>query len=213
MTPQEIELRARRMLNAVGSSFWSQTEIMDYITAVCKDFSVETECIENYYSTSTVASQEQYTIPTRAIKIDRVEVDGSKLQKIDERQRDAMRNNITTTLTSRPQYYFEANEVFELYPVPDAVYTMKVRTIDYHDAVDTSSTLEIPVEYQEIIVHGVVAMMSWKEVGDPRGDKFWNLFEQKKKIAAAKVRKLKRGDNYTRVKTEEEFLTTSYGII
>ena len=91
MTPNEIETRARRMLNAVGSNFWSSAEIIeDYLYAAASEMALETRCIENRYTTTSVASQQEYDRPTRMISIKRVEYAGNKLKPITFQKKNSL---------------------------------------------------------------------------------------------------------------------------
>ena len=58
MTPLEIEEYARHRLNADSSSFWSSAEIIEnYLYNCASELAVETLCLENRYTTDSVADQ------------------------------------------------------------------------------------------------------------------------------------------------------------
>ena len=107
MTPQEIETAARRMLNVVGDSFWSSDEIIsNYLYFAAQELAQETFCIENRYTTASVANQKEYAVVSRALAIKRVEFDGVKLRPITLTQLDSIDLNTNTTVTGTPQYYY-----------------------------------------------------------------------------------------------------------
>ena len=119
MTPTQIETIARRMMNATGSNFWSQEEIIsDYLYMAALEMAQETFCIENRYTTATVADQQEYAVPSRMLAIKRLEYDSQKLMPIDFQKLDSIDLNTNTTITGTPQYYYHFDSSFGLYPAP-----------------------------------------------------------------------------------------------
>ncbi len=179
MTPIKIETIARRMLNATGSNFWSQTEIIeDYLYMAALEMAQETFCIENRYSTTSVADQQEYATPSRMIGVKRVEYAGAKLKPIDFQRLDSINPNSTTLGTGTPQYYYYFDDSFGLYPVPStAGDTIKIYTYDEPDIPTSSSVLEIPTQYHGKLVLGVAYYMRLKELGHPHVNRFeFHLF-------------------------------------
>jgi len=220
MTPAQIETIARRMLNAEGSNFWSQQEIIeDYLYMAALEMAQESMCIENRYTTTSVASQQEYATPSRMIAIKRVEYDGQKLMPIDFQKLDSIDLNTNTTVTGTPQYYYYFDDSFGLYPVPSSAGdTIKIYSYDEPDRPTSTSALEIPTQYHGKLVLGVAYYMSLKELGHPHVSRFefqWNhpgnpnsAINQVKRAV-----KMRNKDNFAVVKREEDLPGTLLGAV
>jgi hypothetical protein len=214
MTPSEIETAARRMLNAAGSSFWSSDEIIgDYLYMAALEMASETFCIENRYTTTSVASQQEYATPTRALAIKRVEYDGEKLKPISFQQLDSIDLNTNTTITGTPQYYYHFDESIGLFPAPStAGDTIKIYSYDEPSVPTSISTLEIPTRFHVYLVIGVAYYMSLKELGHPHVPRF----EAQWMRSIDKVRRsirMRNKDNFNTVLREEDQPSTNLGMI
>jgi hypothetical protein len=215
VTPLQIETAARRMLNAEGSTFWSSEEIIQsYLYFCCMELANEARCTENRYTTSSVASQQEYSVAALALEIRRVEYNGKGLQCITLEQYNTMVPPATGTLaTGTPLYYWLFDEVMGLYPIPDSVKTIKIYTYDFPDALTSSSSLPIPVCYHPHLVTGVVSKMVTKELGHP----MISLYGEKWEIAKAEVakrEKWRRWRSSSRLtQREEDLSTTQWGVI
>lgn len=214
MTPSEIETAARRMLNAHGSSFWSSDEIIgNYLYMAAMELAGETFCIENRYTTTSVASQQEYAIPTRALAVKRVEYDGQKLRPISFQQLDSIDLNTATTITGTPQYYYHFDESIGLFPAPStAGKNITVYSYDEPSVPTSTSTLEIPTRFHGYLVVGVAYYMSLKELGHPHTPRFEVHWAR----AIDKVRRsvrLRNKDNFHTVLREEDQPSTNLGMI
>jgi hypothetical protein len=214
MTPSAIEVAARRLLNATGSSFWSSDEIIgDYLYMAALEMASETFCIENRYTTTSVASQQEYAVPSRLLAVKRVEYDGEKLRPISFTQLDSIDLNTNTTVTGTPQYYYHFDESFGLFPAPDtAGDTIKIYTYDEPSVPTSSSTLEIPTRFHGYLVIGVAYYMSLKELGHPHAPRFEIQWAR----AIDKVRKsvrMRNKDQFATVLREEDQPSTHLGMI
>ncbi len=212
MTGATIIESARNNLNALTDTLWSEAELLQALYRFMLRVARECSCIEEDYTTTTVAAQAEYTIPTRASILKRVTYDGKKLTPIDRRQFDAM-NATNSTSSGTPGYYIEEDSVITLYPTPDDALTLKVCSLDEPDVPTTSSTLEIPSRYHDVLVDGLTFEMCPKDLGHPL-----TLYWEKKAdrgIAGimAHVAKRKRGDKFAVVKTEEQMNSGEFGII
>jgi len=215
VTPSTIVTYARQKLNALSDSLWSDTEIIEnYLYECCMEFSREVKCIENTLTTTTVASTQEYALPSRYLDVLRVTYNGTKLQPISLREYDELTWPNTSTATSgTPVYYYYFSETIGLYPVPDSAVTLKIWLIQGHDTVATASTLEIPIQYHHMLVDGVVAKMCMKEIGDPRAAFYAQKWAENIEKAKAQWRKHKRGDKFAIVQTEELSANTIFGSI
>lgn len=213
MTPQQIETAARRIMNATGSSFWSQEEIIqDYLYMVLLDLVNAGYHIENRYTQTTVASQEEYTKPSRAIAIKRVVYDGKKLKPIDKRQMDSMVIDDSSPGTGSPEFYWEFDNVIGLYRIPDSAKTLEIWTYDEPSMPTRTSTLEIRSNYHHHLVIGVVYYMSLKELGHPNTMLYERKWEQSKFKIVQEESKRKQRDGMRVVLREEDAPNTIIGM-
>ena len=204
MTPAEIELAARQKYNAVNDTFWSSSEIMGYIYDACLEMATETHCIENTFTTSTVADQQEYEWPANAISIKRIEVDGLKLVPITFREDDLVsQTTSTTSVTGAPQYYTVWDEVFALRPIPSSILDMKVYAVCEPQAVTSTSVLEVPSAFHNIIVHYVTAEMASKDENFATADRLQAKFDKGLMRLKKHMRKMKRGDSFASVQSED----------
>jgi hypothetical protein len=214
MTPLEVITAARQFHNAVGDDFWSDAELYNHLYFSATELATEAECIENRYTTTTVASQQEYEKPTRAVRTKRVEYNGQKLDVIDFRGLDSVYLNTTTTVTGTPQYYYAFDNVVGLYPTPDtAGVTIKIYSYDYPSFPSATSTLEIPVQYHRALVMGVRAQMSPKELGHPNTGFYQQEWERLLLQIKRQERRRRRGDKFRRVLREEDLPNTQLGYL
>jgi hypothetical protein len=214
MTPAEIEQAARERYNAVGETFWSQAEILNLIYAACLEISIETKCIERVYTTTTVASTQEYAFPTNAIAIKRVTYNGRKLKPTTFREDDSLTldNSISTT-TGTPAYYVVWNNTIILRPIPDSAVTLKIYSINEADEIDSTSTLEVPTFTHMRIVNYVVSEMYAKDKDFSSAGYYKKLWEQDKLEIKRWLRKRRRTDSFVGVQDEEMLGNTVLGII
>jgi len=87
--------------------------------------------LEATYSASTVASQKGYSTPTNTSKIYAVTIqddtNSRKLICITQQHFDKVVPRPEAYTTGRPTWYIEFGSHIDLYPIPDAVYTMYMR--------------------------------------------------------------------------------------
>lgn len=213
MTPSDIETAARQRYNSVGDNLWSQQEIFDLIYAACLELSAEGLVIENLYSTSTVASQQEYDFPTNTIAIKRLTYNGNKLEKITFREDDALTlSNSATTATGAPQYYAEWNQVLYLRPVPDGVGTLKIFSYNQPATITVSSTIEVPKIHHMKLVDFILAEMHAKEKNYDGYTLYRQRWEKNMERIVRFEAARKRTDSFTSVKDEELLPMTYLGL-
>lgn len=214
MTKDQIVSQARRKINAQDDDFWSDEEVLIALKEVEDELSLEAETIENTYTTSSVASQAQYTKPANAHTIKRITYDGYKVKRITERQKDAIGFGTNITITGTPGYYMEFEDYFELYPVPDAVKTLKLWTLDEAGLLSSSSTtLSTPSKYHWAVIIGLSAQLAMKETGHPLAAPLAVRWEEVKKKVRSHVRRSKRGDGPAMVNVEEIQPISEFGTV
>lgn len=203
---------ARNNLNALVDTLWSDDELLQSLYRVMLKVARRTRCIEEVSTTTTVAGTDEYAFPTRCMEVVRVTYDGSKLQKIDRREYDSI-NPSSVSSSGRPSYYLVEDDEIILYPNPDSAVTLKYWTINEPAVPTTTSTLEIPTRYHDVLVDGLTAEMCPKDLGHPLTTFWTGKFNSGIEEIAAHVKQSKRSDRFSIVKTEEEMLTGDFGII
>jgi hypothetical protein len=212
MTPSEIIEVARNNLNAVTDTLWSDAELLKHLDNCQRELARKTRCIENVATDTSVASQSDYTWPTRAIDILRITFDGTKLQRISFDEYDQLGANLSGT----PAYYMLFNDTVTLVPTPDsgaASKTIKFYVYSEPSTTTLASTLEVPTIYHDVLCHGVTYHMCPKDLGHPlvtfwRDKWFTGLAEVEHHV---KLRK--RADGFSVVVREEDALTSNFGVI
>jgi hypothetical protein len=214
MTVTEILTAARNRYNAVSDSFWSDDELIGLLYMACLDIARETKCVERVYSTSTVASQQEYDFPTATISIKRIQYNGKKLKQVTMREDDTITGlDQSTTDTGTPQYYFIWNETIYLRPLPDGIGTLKIWTYNEPQALTISSTLEVPTQFHYDLVDYMVSEMAAKDLNFTAAQFYQSKWEKAKMAAKRWQAKKARGDNYGTVTDEESSIENYFGVI
>ena len=214
MTITELTTAIRRKYNAVSDSFFADDEIVFLIWEACLDLARESECIERVYSSSTVASQQEYDYPTSAMGIKRIQYAGKKLKLITMRDDDSITGlNQSTTETGTPQYYFIFNEVIYLRPLPSAVGTLKIWTFNEPQQLTTTSTLEIPTQFHMDLSNYVVSEMAAKDLNFTTAQYYFGKWEKTKLAAKRWQQKKRRADSFASVQDEEASIETYLGTV
>lgn len=168
--------------------------------------------IENIYSTTSVAGTDEYIKPTRAMEIWRITYAGKKLDYRDFRYIDTMNPNDVAS-SGTPSFYSYYDDAFFLYPAPFAAETIKVFSYDEPSVPVIGSTLETPSAYHDVLVDGLTYSMCPKEVGHPLTILWKGEWESGLQRVELYSRRRRRGDKFNTVKTEEQMLTTDFGVI
>lgn len=214
MTLTQLEQAARERYNAVGETFWSTSEMINLIYAACLELSIETKCIERTYTTTTVASTQEYAFPTGTLAIKRVTYNGRKLMPITFREDDTLTldNSITTT-TGTPTYYIVWNDTIILRPIPDNALTLKVYSINEAQALTSTSTLEVPTFTHMRLVNYMLSEMYAKDKDFSSAGYYKKIWEQDKLEIKRWLRKRRRTDAFVGVQDEEMLGNTVLGTI
>lgn len=214
MTPSEIETMAREQYNAVGDTFWSQAEIFRLIYAASMEMAKECLVVERTYTTTTVASTQEYAFPTNTISIKRATWYGKKLHPINFREDDALtQNNSATTASGNPQYYTEWNYTIALRPIPSTAQTLKLYTYSMPQAVSVTSTLDVPVMFHTDIVDFILYKMLGKDKNPVMMNHYFKLWIDHKLMAKQWALKKKKQDAYPVVMDEEQMAQTLLGVL
>src|SRR4051794_5385415 len=108
MTPAQIEAAARNKYNSTGDTFYTSAEIVDYIYQAQLELAQVCPIIEAVYTTTSVASQQEYSYPTNTNTIKRVTYDGKKLPPISYRDEDTV-PVLSPTTNPSPTHDFNAD--------------------------------------------------------------------------------------------------------
>lgn|SRR3990167_2822641 len=214
MTLSELETAAREQYNAVGDTNWSSSEIRTLVYGACLDMARKALVIEDVFSSSTVASQQEYSYPTNVISIKRVTYAGAKLEKISFREDDYLTGqNQATTSTGTPTHYAEFNNTIYLRPTPSAVGTLKVFAYVEPQALTSASTLEIPTLFHMDLVDYVIGRMYAKDKDFNSAQYFQGLWDKHLLEAKKYVRTRYKGDAFAAVQDEEQLGQVGVGYI
>jgi hypothetical protein len=212
VTPAEVIEYARQQYASLNDDYFTDSELYRHIYAAEMQLAMQTNCIRNVYTASTVASQQEYTRPTLAISIKRITYEGSRLYPIDMREDDSLTlSNQSTTASGTPQYYYEFGTSFFLRPIPSAVGTLKIFAFCQPDTVSVTSTLDVPGRYHPALADYLCSMKAAKDKNYQAStfhmQKWLGALNEAKKYE----RKMLRGDAFGHVKDEMELPMTILG--
>lgn len=195
----------RREYNAEGDDFFSDQEIRDYIYQAEMELAESSLVIEKRYTTSTVASQREYSFPTNTIAIKRVEYDGKKLQHISLREDDLVTLfNEDSTEEGEPSFYATWEEVIFLRPIPSEVKTMELYTYDEPARLTANtSSLNVPSRYHLKLKDFALSRMYAKDGNAQVAKNYENKWEKSKVDVRKMEKKKKRRDANTGVQSDE----------
>lgn len=205
MTVQEVLTAARNKYNSIGDSFFSDSELLGLLYQACVKMNQDSKIIEATYTTSTVASQQEYAYPTNTVEIKRITYDGKKLEPISMIQDDTLTGySQATTSTGTPVAYFIWNDTISLRPVPDSVGTLKIYSYNEPAALTINSALEIPTIFHFDLVDFVVSEMAAKDKQFDHADRYLASFTRACAKALQYSRKKKRADGFASVQDEQD---------
>jgi hypothetical protein len=203
MTPGELNNYARQLYNATNDDFFSDEELYMHQQAAQNVLARECLAIENTYTTSTIALQQEYSFPTAAIAIKRITYNGQKLTKISFREDDFLTGfNQATTSTGTPISYAIFDKVIYLRPVPDAVYTLKLFTFDLPSTVSATSSLDVPEEFHLGLVNFLLWRMALKDQNFQAAEYYKVLWEEERARCLAWSRRRQVADGFNVVRDE-----------
>jgi hypothetical protein len=164
MTPTELEQACRERYNAVGSRFWSQSEIFTLIYNAQMDLCNRTHPLERTYQVDTVADTQEYDLPSTTLAVKRATWNGFKLESINFMDDDLITGyDADTTASGDPRYFWVWNKVISLRPIPSSVQTLKIWVHSMPSTVSSTSTLDVQVEYHLYLMDYVLSAMVAKD--------------------------------------------------
>lgn len=219
MTPAQVLAYVRRQVHESSPNFWSDAEIYGYMWDAEQIIVREYQCYETTdTSTSTVASTQAYAWPTGCLYITRLTYDGVKLQKISQSDQDALDGTSygSTLSSAKPEFYWEYGDYVYLYPVPNAAATLKFFYAKEPTEITSSSTaFSVPALFHRSIPFYCLHLMYAKRGEDDEGKAtyFNNLWLRSLADNGRYWERRRHGDMYSVVRTEDNYNTTSLGLI
>lgn len=205
MTPAQIIGMAREEYNAVGETFWSDSELYNIVWRLCQEIATEAKCIERTYSTVSVADTQEYSYPSNTISIKQVTYNDVPLIKTDFREADKSQLYVNTTnVTGTPVYYTEWGGAIQLWPTPDTDDDdIKIYSYNNPQQITVTSTLEVPDVHHGRLVDGVLARMYSKDKDFNSAAYYDSKWSKSKQDIIQWTQRRKRGDRFASVKVEE----------
>jgi len=214
MTPTQLTTYIRQQYNATNDSFFSDAEIYRLIWAAQMEFAREAYAIEQVYTTSTVADQQEYDYPTNTMAIKRLTYAGQKLMPINFREDDAITlTNSATTATGTPQYYFVWKEVIYLRPIPSAVGTLKIYAYVEPSEVTSSTTIEVPTRYHLDLADFALWRMYLKDQNTNAAAIWQDIWNGRVEKAKIDRRRELRADSFAAVQNIDTLPETVIGAV
>jgi hypothetical protein len=211
VTPSTLELYCRQRYNAINDAMFSEAEMLTYIWDAQMQLAKETWCIRDVYTTTTVASQQEYAFPTQTLAIKRLTVNGDEAEP---RSLEEVLDLTSSTATPTGLTYIYAiwNEVLYLGPTPDDAYTLKIFSVNEPAEVTTSSTLEVPTRYQMDLADYVNEQMCIKDKNYVGAQVYAGKWAEKVMKAKAQERKILRGQQFSWVRDSDRDLDVWGGL-
>jgi hypothetical protein len=155
----------RQRYNAIGDQYFTDQYIYDLIFEAETQLAKQGYVIENTYTTTSVADTRELSYPQNTLGVREVRYDYDKLIKLPLID-DPKVNSSNPTGT--PTHYSVWDNVIILYPTPDTSGdTIQVRVYENAQNLTSTSTLNVPDEYQIDLVNFVLAHMSLKDTNIP----------------------------------------------
>ena len=200
------------MYNAVSDTFFSDTQIYNWIWQAEIELAKKAWVIESYTTGSTSASTQSYAYPTNAVAIKRVTVNGKKLKRITFREDDAVTlSNQNITTTGWPIYYADFNSTIYMRPIPDATYTIGWYTYNLPTLPSSTGTLDVPTIFHFDLVDYCLFRMFGMDK-DPVNVQYYKTeWEKHVMDAIAYTARKKRTDSLRTVQSEDTLPVTILG--
>jgi hypothetical protein len=190
MNLSELRTAARNLLNEETPGFWTNAQLDSYLSlAAIRVNSVISNVRQDYFTISatfnTAVSTKSYALPSDCKFIRRMELydtaDANNLTKIDEIRfpRIEANGDWLFTQNGQPRRYSIRGTQFDLYPIPDSVYPIRL----YYDKTQLplatdSDVPTAPTDYHDMIVYWACLLAKKQNEDDDAG--FGALFNIRK---------------------------------
>jgi hypothetical protein len=207
----EMQSRVQTLLGESSGDFYTLSEIKDEINDACINIARDTEELLTYSEISTVASTQQYTLPTDFLKLKRVDlvVTSSDVRALYFKTSIEFHNYSegAADKTGTPEIYkLELGAVSTtnpfpgdiwLYPIPDAVYTLRVYYYQKPSILSNDGdTTELPEQAHKAVCYLAAANMSLKGEDLRKHDRLVLLYERELARLKQHYARLQRQRNY-----------------
>jgi len=216
MTPAQAKAHVRNQVDEQTAKFWSDAEIWSYL------WDAETQLVDkanvftgNDSSTTTVASTQDYSVPSDLIRIDSLSWNKVKLKAVtlDVYESLSSPNYGGTLATGDPVYYYLFNNTVSLYPVPDSAQTLKYwYTKEPTELTDSSTAFSVRTQYHNSLVNFAIYKCLMKDM-DPRADTYLQMWLNTMDEAVDSYNRTRFEDQHNHVMDENDMNATEMGLI
>jgi hypothetical protein len=173
MQVADVVRRVRESAGDIAVLQFSNAVLTDWINDAIRECVIENNLLQARATTSTVASQADYTLPTDIFKLHSVVLEGYKLEVLTLEQwqeRNASGSGATIPTGASFNCYIYAG-VLTLFPTPDKVMSMQVNYIKHPAKITYNSgsstwdinDLPIPEHYHNRIVTYCLAQVAMQD--------------------------------------------------
>lgn len=216
MTPSQVLSAIRNQAYEQDADFWNDAEIYQYMWEAEAEVAGLVSCTEaTDSSTTTVASTQEYALPTDCLYVLRATWDQVKLKRIDLKDQDYLDGTLYSgTLSSgQPEHYYEFAGMIGLYPVPDSAKTLKLWYIKQPSQITgVSTTFTIPLLFHHYIIDYALYRMYLKDQDNEKAMVHKRLWDENIQKAIGKWNMMRESDHTSTVRDVDEYPNTSLGL-
>jgi hypothetical protein len=145
------------------------TQLTTHIARACEYYANQRFWFNAIVTTvNTVANTATVAIPTTVRRIDRLTIPANYVELIESTLPDL--DDVGHTTVGRPERYAYYNDYVRLYPVPDAIYTLRIYGTAQIAAPSSDSDTNVwTTEAQDLIVAHTKMTLSRDQFRDPEG--------------------------------------------
>ena len=195
---------ARQQYNAVGDPLFPDALMRGYVYDAEMELATATKCIRAVYTTTSVASQQEYSFPSRSISVKRVTYNGVRVQpkSLDEVL------NLTSTpaaATGTPYIYAIWNDTIYFGPIPVSA-GLSIKVFSFNEPSQKTSnlsTLDVPDRYHLDIADFMLERMCIQNKNYQGAAVHAKKWRDKVDKARSTERKMMTGDGFSFVRDED----------
>lgn len=146
--------QARQILNEPTAQFWTDAELGDWVDQATLDISTKAHCVELQAPVTLVPNVQAYAVPTGAVGIEAVLLEGKSLAKLRARQFGFVSDSNDT----RPTSYAHWAGHLHFYPIPADDFSVAVQYWGTTADVDL-----LPEGYEDLVLLYVLRNARLKE--------------------------------------------------
>jgi hypothetical protein len=157
-TLSALETSTRRLIleEDATNSFFSSSEIADYINEGIRRLATDLEWQMGVFTASTVQDQSTYSLPVHIVSIIDVSLDGQPLTIVDRSDLPRLHANWLSADAAQPTLAYRADrDRIGVYPKPSATWAakqMRIQAVKLPDTlVDSGDTPDIHIVFQDLL--------------------------------------------------------------